>query len=113
MWRILVFLSVFRQVYPCGIEVTDHVYKVIWENPSDQCAKYGISYDLVNNLIIGNPRNQFNGEFISIFYSYGRYPLYNYTTGEPDNGGIPQVRFSVQFFLELITIIFEVYENIT
>jgi len=64
--------------------------------PHGLCNKFDtpstpMDFKLDDFNIVNNPRGRFDGEYTSIFYHYGRFPMYAFGNKDAiDNGGIPQ-----------------------
>lgn len=73
--------------------VKPRTYSVYWNTPSETCSSnYGVDVDVRHFGVKENQRNGWVGDEITIFYAkdLGLYP-YITPTGQPINGGIPQL----------------------
>ncbi|EEB14204.1 Hyalurononglucosaminidase, putative [Pediculus humanus corporis] len=70
-------------------------FKVFWNVPTEQCKKYEIDFEsLIRTYgIIGNERDSFRGEKVTILYDPGDFPIikkFQNKTQRYYNGGFPQ-----------------------
>ncbi|XP_019637333.1 PREDICTED: hyaluronidase-1-like [Branchiostoma belcheri] len=68
-------------------------FLAVWNVPSEKCgSEFGVDLSLDSYNIVSNPGQEWNGTYMTIFYSQqmGLYPYYN-DNNLPINGGIPQV----------------------
>jgi len=81
----------FADKYYYHLKLPNRRFIPLWNSPTEECqTKWDITIDLEKYGIVANYDQKWNGKYMNIFYeNAGLWPKFE--SGEPVNGGIPQV----------------------
>lgn len=87
-----------KETYICKCEdfpIEDRPFVAIWNAPTGGCSvNYSININLRDFDILENPKQTWNGKYVTVFYNaqLGLYPYFTNAEGTNSyNGGMPQV----------------------